>query len=116
MRKTGWLLLLVLLGFSCKKEDHSSKTLQTHGTLYYSDPAVDGAGLFFTTDQSENILFKNEDADYYAQYLHYKDFVGSHCRLTYEDEGAKGCPPSMDPGYCQTHGWRIVKVKKIEKD
>ena len=86
----------------------------TTGTLYYSDPAVDGAGLFYQTDKGENLLFKNEFSDDHTQYLHYKDLVGLHSRLTFSDTGESGCTRGMIPCPQQTP-LRIVKELKLEK-
>ena len=85
------------------------------GTLHYSDPAVDGAGLTYETDKGENFLFKNEFADLYTQYLKYKNFAGVHTSLTYQDSGTTGCPVSMIPEYCAQHPMPVVVVIKLEK-
>lgn len=91
----------------------SSQTIT--GTLHYSDPAVDGAGLYFETDSSEPLLFKNEFSDFYAQYLHYKEWVGVHARLTFVDNGETSCSLGMIP--CpQQHPVRLVEVVKLEKE
>ena len=85
------------------------------GTLKYIDPAVDGPGLYFETDSSEPLLFKNEFSDYDTQYLHYKEWVGVHARLTFIDNGETGCSLGMVP--CpQQHPMRLVEVVKIEKE
>ena len=84
------------------------------GTLYYSDPAVDGGGLIYGTDDKESILFKNEFSDYYTEYLYYKDFVGIHSRLTYRDTGETGCTLGMVP-CAEQHKLRIFQVLKLER-
>ena len=117
MKKILFFFLVLAFVISCKKNCGSmqSKDSQvTSGTLYYSDPAVDGPGLFYVTDGKESILFKNEFADYYTEYLHYKDLVGVHSQLTYKDTGETGCTLGMVP--CeQQHKLRIVQVLKLEK-
>ena len=84
--------------------------------MTFIDPAVDGPGMIYRTDDEENILFKNDFSDYSAQYLHYKEFVGVHTQLTYVDEGEKGCSFAMIPNYCEDHKLRVVVVQKLEKN
>ncbi len=82
------------------------------GTLHYSDPAVDGAGLFYETDKGELLLFKNEFTDLYTQYMVFKNYVGVHTSLTYQDTGTTGCTLGMVPGPCD-HPLRVVAVIKL---
>lgn len=61
------------------------------------------------------MLFKNEFSDLYTQYLHYKEWVGVHARLTYNDHGETGCSLGMIP--CpQQHPISMVDVVKLEKE
>ena len=85
------------------------------GTLKYIDPAVDGPGLYFETDSLEPLLFKNKFSDYNSQYLHYKEWVGVHTRLTFVDNGETGCSLGIVP--CpQQHPMRLVEEVKLEKE
>ena len=85
------------------------------GTLRYIDPAVDGPGLYYETDASEPLLFKNEFSDYNTQYLHYKEWIGIHSLLTFIDKGETGCSQGMVP--CpQQHPTRLVEVVKLENE
>ena len=85
------------------------------GTLYYFDPAADGPGLYFQTDSVKQLLFKNEFSDYNTQYLHYKEWVGVHVRLTYIDRGETGCTLGMLP-CAQQHPTPMVEVVMLEKE
>jgi hypothetical protein len=115
MKKLLFFFILFSLFFSCKKESKPPAGSQVvSGTLYYSDPAVDGAGLFYETDSEENLIFKEDTSDIYSQYIKYKNFVGIHSRLTFTDTGETGCLSGMIPGPC-SHPLRIVKVVKLEK-
>jgi len=121
MKKILFLFIFSAFFISCKKNcGHMESPVpaasqKITGTLHYSDPAADGAGLTYETDKGETLLFKNEFADLYTQYLNYKDFVGVHSSLTYQDSGAKGCPVSMIPDYCAQHPMTVVVVIKLEK-
>jgi len=107
--------LLFITVFSCRKDCSSVSSQSITGTLYYSDPAVDGPGLYFETDAGEPLLFKNEFSDYYTQYLHYKEWVGVHTRLSFIDNGETGCSLGMVP--CpQQHPMRLVEVVKLENE
>jgi hypothetical protein len=107
--------LIFITIFSCKKDSPSVSSQSIKGTLKYIDPAVDGPGLYFETDSSEPLLFKNEFSDYNAQYLYYKEWVGIHARLTFVDNGETGCSLGMVP--CpQQHPMRLVQVVKLEKE
>lgn len=114
MKKILFFFLFSLLLLSCKKATEPLNSQVISGTLYFSDPAVDGAGLFFETDGKELLLFKNEYPDYYSQYLHYKEFIGVHCHLFFQDTGTRGCTISMMPGPCP-HPLRVVAVIKLVK-
>jgi len=101
--------------FSCKKDHSLTPSQSTTGTLRYSNPAVDGPGLYFETDESEPLLFKNEFSDLYTQYQHYKEWVDLHSRLTFIDRGENGCSQGMVP--CpQQHPIRLIQVVKLEKE
>jgi hypothetical protein len=101
--------------FSCKKDHAPTPSQSATGTLRYSDPAVDGPGLYFETDESEPLLFKNEFSDFYTQYQYYKEWVDLHSHLTYIDKGETGCSLGMVP--CpQQHPMRLVQVVKLEKE
>jgi len=61
MRILFFLTLTAFLFFSCKKNSTVPGGSQTiSGNLRYSDPAVDGAGLFYEEDNGNLLLFKNE--------------------------------------------------------
>jgi len=115
MKRIFAISFLLITVFSCKKESPAAPSQTITGTLHYSDPAVDGPGLYFETDASEPLLFKNEYPDYNAQYLHYKEWVDIHARLTFVDRGETGCSQGMVP--CpQQHPMRLVQVVKLEKE
>jgi hypothetical protein len=115
MKKILLLCMLASLVFSCKK-DHAPVPLQyITGTLLFSDPASDGAGLYFDTDEGEFLLFKNIFSDYNAQYQHYIDFIGVYSRLSFIDRGETGCTFGMLP-CAQQHPLRLVEVVKLEKE
>jgi hypothetical protein len=101
--------------FSCTKDHKPTPSQSINGTLHYSDPASDGIGLYFVTDENEPLLFKNEFSDFKAQYLHYIDFVDVHSRLKFIDHGETGCSLGMLP--CpQQHPMRLVEVVKLEME
>ena len=79
--------ILFIFLFSCKKDSPSVSSQTITGTLKYTDPAVDGPGLYFETDSREPLLFKNEFSDYYTQYQHYKEWVDVHARLIFVEVG-----------------------------
>jgi hypothetical protein len=115
MKRVFAISLLFFIFFSCKKDSPSVSSQSVKGTLYYSDPAVDGPGLYFATDAGEPLLFKNQFSDYYTQYLHYKEWLGIHARLTFVDNGETGCSLGMVP--CpQQHPMRLIEVVKLEKE
>ena len=101
--------------FSCTK-DHKPTLLQSiTGTLRYSGPVTDGIGLYYVTDESEALLFKNEFSDFNAQYQYYIDFVDVHSRLEFIDHGETGCSLGMLP--CpQQHPMRLVEVMNLGKE
>src|SRR5215475_9323668 len=118
MKKLFALIVLVSALSSCRKNCTNMKAIESQkisGTLHYSDPAVDGAGLTYQTDNGENLLFKNEDADLYTQHMRYKDLVDVHSSLTYQDTKTTGCPFSMNPDYCNQHPLRVVLVIQLIK-
>ena len=122
MTKGFIFVVLILSGFSCMKSSGPKASNYTApagtqivtGKLWYSDPASDGSGLFFAVDTGGNLLFKNEYADTYQQYLHFKDLVNLHCRLTFTATGDSSCLFSDIPGYCETHQVPIVEVKSLQ--
>jgi hypothetical protein len=118
MKKILFFFILFSSLISCRKNCGSTEppaSQKISGVLHYSDPAVDGPGLYFETDASEPLLFKNEFSDYYTQYVHYKEWVDLHTRLTFIDKGETGCSLGMVP--CpQQHPMRLVEVVKLEKD
>jgi hypothetical protein len=80
------------LFFSCKKEVRQPEERKyVSGILHYSDPAVDGAGLYYETVKGELLIFKNEFADGYTRYLHYQDMVEVPSRLVYTNTGDSSC-------------------------
>jgi hypothetical protein len=107
--------ILFIFLFSCKKDSPSVSSQTITGTLKYTDPAVDGPGLYFETNSGEPLLFKNEFSDYYTQYQHYKEWVDVHARLTFVDNGETGCSLGMVPCPLQ-HLMRLIKVVKLEKE
>jgi hypothetical protein len=107
--------ILFISLFSCKKDNPSVPSQTITGIIYYSDPAADGLGLYFETDSNEPLLFRNEFPDYYSQYLHYKEWVGIHARLTFIDKGETGCSSGMVPCPLQ-HPTRMVEVVTLEKE
>ena len=84
------------------------------GTLRYSDPAADGSGLYYVTDDTETFIIKDDTADLTSLDPKYVDFVNIHSRLTFTYSGEKGCLSSMIPGPC-TNPLRKVMVSKLEK-
>ena len=107
--------ILFIFLFSCKKDSPSVSSQTITGTLKYMDPAVDGPGLYFETDSMNLLLFRNDFSDDYAQYLHYKEWVGVHARLTFIDRGESGCISGMIP-CSQQHPIPVVEVVKLEKE
>jgi hypothetical protein len=111
-------LLLILFGLlllnSCKKNNSPAPQQEVvTGTLHYSNPASDGAGLYYVTDSTETLIF----TDYTVSMSpdpKYSDFINVHSRLTYTWGGEKGCTVSMISAPC-TNSLRKVVVVKLEK-
>ena len=113
----AYFIFCLLAGFlfSCTKDHKPTPSQTITGTLRYSGPVADGVGLYFETDASEPLLFKNEFSDFNAQYQHYIDFVDVHSRLEFIDHGETGCSLGMLP--CpQQHPMRLVEVVNLEKE
>jgi hypothetical protein len=107
--------LIYIFLFSCRKDNPSVSSPTIAGTLRFSNPELDGIGLYFETDSMRPMLFKNEFSDLNTQYLHFKEWVGIHARLTYIDHGETGCTLGLIP--CpQQHPIPLVEVVKLEKD
>ena len=118
MKKLLFLFICLAVFYSCKKENKkpsgpSGQQIIT-GTLRYSDPAVDGAGLYYETDSAEVLIIKDDTANMESREPKYIDFVNIHSRLTFTDSGEKGCLSGMMPGPC-TNRHRLVTVNKLEK-
>jgi|SRR5450631_2980722 len=115
MKKILILLFSVASIYSCKKFDLPLPNPQvTTGTLHYSDPAYDGQGLFYETDQAEILAINADAANMTSQGPKYIDFVDTHSRLVFTYNGKKGCLFSMISGVC-TNPHREVIVNKLEK-
>jgi len=101
--------------FACKKDAKpNTGNLIVTGVLTYSNPAIDGIGLTYTTHNGESLLFKNEIPAGIAPDIYYKDFLGIPTILTFLDTGEKGCTAGLIPCDEQTK-LRIVDVIKLEK-
>jgi hypothetical protein len=104
--------------FSCSKKSTHLSPVQATGYLYFQSPASDGAGLYFLTDSSQNVhpetlYFYNDSGDLFLNYDEFKDSIGLHLRLTYLDEGRRGCP------FCQVipaPQERIVKLISVAQE
>ena len=100
--------------FSCSKHTEPPIPGQATGVLLYSDPASDGPGLYFLTDgNSEFLYFYNAMGDQFSNVVGFKDSIGLHLRMTYLDEGRRGCP------FCQimpAHPERIVKLLSLVRE
>lgn len=102
--------------FFVKDSPHTSSVQKSvTGTLRYSDPALDGGGLYYITDSNEFLLFKNEFPDYYSQYQHYLEFVDIRTRLCYIDKGETGCTFGMMP-CAQQIPTKMIEVVKLDKE
>lgn len=115
MQKLLIFFICVAVFYSCKKENKIPVSQQvTAGFLRFSDPAYDGAGLYYVTDSAETIIIKDDTANLSSQDPKYSDFVNIHSRLTFTDSSERGCLSSMIPGPC-AHPLRMVRVDKLEK-
>jgi hypothetical protein len=103
-----------MLIFSCKKEAKPDNNEVTTGILSYSSPAIDGQGLIYTTDKGELLLFDNIIPGNIAPDTYYKDFLGIHTILTFQDTGEKGCLSGLVPCDDQTK-LRIVNEISLMK-
>jgi hypothetical protein len=113
LKKIFTLFIICTIVFSCKKDSATFPTQQMTGYLRYFSPISDGPGLFFVNDSNqENLFFHNDYATDSIQYAVYKDSVDKHLRLTYIDQGERGCP------HCQASNVseRIVLVISLVKD
>ena len=85
------------------------------GVLTYSEPALDGAGLTYTTSGGEILLFKNEIPGGIAPNIYYKDLLGVPTILTFQDTGELGCTAGMIP--CdEQKKLRVVDVVNLVKE
>lgn len=85
--------ILCTIAFSCKKDSATFPTQLMTGYLRYSSPISEGPGLYFVNDSSlETLFFHNNYGNDSIQYAVYKDSVDMHLRLTYIDQGERGCP------------------------
>jgi len=100
--------------FSCSKHTESPVPQEASGVLLFGDPASDGPGLYFLTDaNSELLYFYNDMGDQFSNKAGFKDSIGLHLRMTYLDQGRRGCP------FCQiipAHQERIVKLLSLVRE
>jgi hypothetical protein len=114
LKKLILFFLACALIFSCKKEAKPNNNNEVvTGILTYSNPAIDGQGLIYTTDKGELLLFKNEIPNNITPDTYYKNFLGLHTILTFQDTGDKGCTSGLIPCDEQTK-LRIVNMIKLE--
>ncbi len=115
LKKALLFSLSCILFLSCKKDSNSTTGNQVvTGILTYSSPAGDGAGLVYTTNSGELLLFNNEIPDTVRPDVYYQDFLDIPTVLTFQDTGELGCTSGMLPCYEQKK-IRIVHEIKIEK-
>jgi hypothetical protein len=115
LKKIIFFLLACVLIFSCKKEAKPNNNNEVAtGILRYSSPAIDGEGLVYATDSGELLLFKNEIPNNIAPDIYYKDYLGIHTILTFQDTGEKGCTTGLIPCDDQTKH-RIVNEVSLVK-
>jgi hypothetical protein len=116
MKKLLLLFFGVLLICSCKKNNSPAPQQEVvSGTLRYSNPAFDGAGLYYTTDSAETLIFKDYTVSMSPDMdPKYSDFINVHSRLMYTWGGEKGCTVGMNTAPC-TNNLRKVVVIKLEK-
>ena len=115
MKKRLILFIFFAVFYSCKKENKQPPSQQvTTGTLRFSDPAVDGLGLYYETDNAEVLIIKDDTANMTSLDPKFPDFVNIHSRLTFTYSGEKGCLSTMVPGPC-SNLLRKVAVDKLEK-
>jgi len=114
MKRTLLFFSLCIFLFACSKKSTPAVPQQTTGVLYYSDPAVDGSGLYFLTDVNQEYLhFYNDSGNLFNSYQAFKDSIGLHLKLSYLDEGRRGCPFSQIANPPQQ---RIVKLISLVKE
>ena len=102
--KNFLILFICQVAFSCHKNyDPSGKAMDpshaiiiTTGMLHY-DNFPDGWGLYYETDSSVNLIFKNNLGSDSALYNHYKAFVNQHTQLSYQNSGETGCLYGIGP-------------------
>ena len=83
------------------------------GTLRYSDPASDGQGMYYITDDAETLIIKDDTANLTSRDPKYSDFVNIHSRLTFTYSGEKGCLWSMIPGPKSLMMVTVVKLDTL---
>ena len=115
MRKSIFFCVICSFLFSCSKKFSPASPQQTTGYLYYHDPASDGGGLYFLSDSNhhENLYFYTDSGDQFLNITGFIDSVNKHLRVSYLDEGRRGCP------FCQVSPplqIRIVKLLSMLKE
>ncbi len=117
MKKALFFFLLSAILFSCSKSKTTPEPKIVVGILYYQDPASDGAGLYFLTDSAhEYLYFYDSSGDHFNDPDDFKDSLNKHLRLTYLDEGRRGCPWCQVPVVPVSMEERIVKLISLTKD
>lgn len=108
---------LILVGISCllwgacKKNAENKPVSEVHGTLYFQDPAVDGAGHFFRVDITDELLLSPDFKD-----PKYKQYINVHTSLKFIDLGVRSCfEYGMVPGGGCPLPYRSVNVVSFTK-
>lgn len=118
MKKLFIFLICCTATFSCTKNcspankafDPSHAIILTSGVLHY-DNFPDGWGLYYETDSSVHLIFKNNLGSDSALYNHYKAYVNQHTLLSYQNSGETGCLYGIGP-VC---GVTVVDVVNLVK-
>ena len=99
---------------ACHKSDTPAPSgqQQTSGKLIYQNPAVDGAGLFYKVETTDEILIPNPDATE-DPLVKYAAFLDVHTNLSYKDTGRKGCLGNI--AGC-TGTYRIIDIISMKKE
>jgi hypothetical protein len=117
MKKLLFFFIITFVISSCKKDSGAvppEGSQMVSGILFWSDPAVDGPGLYYQTESSEQLILKEDTLNMYALHLKYKDLLGIHSRLTYTNTGDSSCLSQDIPGPC-LHPLRVVEVLNLVK-
>jgi hypothetical protein len=86
------------------------------GTLIFEDPAADGSGFYYDTDNGERLIIKYDYSNGLSPYQDpkYAEYLNVHTRLTYTYRGETGYLFTM-VSYYRGDRLPVVEVNSLEK-